>query len=191
MEEKEIWLPIPGFDGRYEASSFGRIRSVYTISKLGKKRLIGTILKPVINHRGYYTIKIFRKTRKVHRLVAMTFHSNPHNKPQVNHKDLNQLNNHKDNLEWATAKENTNHAQLNGRIPMAKPYIPVGEHPRRLKKIRNTQTGEVYASVEALSTIIGIKPKEIRRRLSNERPNNTIYEYIEGEYTYVYKTKTV
>ncbi len=186
MQEKEIWVAIPGLNGKYKASSLGRIRSIYSRSKTGKIRLTGTILKPSINNRGYYIVKLSGKTFKIHRLVALTFHENPENKPQVNHKDLNQLNNHKDNLEWATAKENTNHAQVNGRRPLAKPCVLVGEHPRRFKKIKNIQTGEVYDSAEILSQLIGVKPKGIRRRLSGERPNNTIYEYLEGSYTYVY-----
>lgn len=123
MEEKETWLPIPDYKGRYMVSNLGRVRSIYRESKYGKRTPTGTILKPYINRRGYYTIKLARmvnrkkivKTRKVHRLVCAAFHKNPKNKPQVNHKDLNQLNNRADNLEWATAKENTNHAQRNGR----------------------------------------------------------------------------
>lgn len=189
MENQEIWKSIPGFNGKYKASSFGRIRSVYSKSKNGKIRLTGTILKPSINKRGYYILKLSKKTYKVHRLIALTFHLNPENKPQVNHKDLNQLNNRSDNLEWVTAKENVNHAQLNGRMPIAEPYIPLGERPKRYKKIRNIKTGEIYQTAIELSGITGIKPKEIRRRLSGERPNNTDYEYIPGEYTYIYSAR--
>lgn len=195
MAEREIWAAIPGLNGKYLASSFGRIKSVYGESLTGKRRTTDTILKPSINCRGYYTIKIILridgrcrgKTFKVHRLVALAFHPNPLNKPQINHKDLNQLNNHKDNLEWATAKENTNHAQINGRRPTGIPRTPVGEYPKRYKKVRNIKTGIVYASVYELSKLIKVKPKELRRRLSGERSNNTPYEYIPGEYSLVYQ----
>lgn len=195
----EKWKPLLFTNGKYHVSSFGRIKSIYSISKSGLVRMGGMILKTQINERGYETIglsymdagKIISKTYKIHRLVAIAFHPNLENKPQVNHKDLNQLNNRIENLEWATAKENTNHAQENGRRPIANPYVPIGEHPRRFKKIKNTQNGEVYDSAEALSQLIGVKPKEIKRRLSGERPNNTIYEYLEGSYTYVYTKKPV
>jgi hypothetical protein len=126
--DKEIWKPVPGYRRKYLVSSFGRIESAYRETKNGFIGRTGTMLKFSINKRGYYIVRLatringamVKKTHKVHRLVALTFHENPHNKPQVNHKDLNPLNNRSDNLEWATAKENTNHAQVNGRRPMAK-----------------------------------------------------------------------
>lgn len=108
------------FDKFFLVSSFGRVKRNYTITKTGKRsnRTFEPI-KQFISDRGYYCIKFSvdkdkygckQKTRSVHRMVCTAFHSNPENKPQVNHKDGNQLNNHKDNLEWATPKENTTHA---------------------------------------------------------------------------------
>lgn len=67
-----------------------------------------------LNNRGYYSVGIRRKTYMVHRLVAMAFIPNPHNKPFVNHLDGNKLNNHVSNLEWCTAKENNQHARDTG-----------------------------------------------------------------------------
>lgn len=161
--ENEIWLPIPGFKGKYEASSLGRILSVFSETKLGKKRLTGTILKPSINQRGYYVLKLSGKTRKVHRLIALTFHPNPKNKPQVNHKDLNQLNNHKDNVEWATAKENTNHAQVNGRMPLGKKVYMKKGRPVGLRVILDINALVFYESPQELSDLIGVKRKYIHR----------------------------
>jgi len=113
---KETWRNIPGFGGRYKGSSHGRIRSIFTKSKLGKIRLTGTILKFTVNHKGYYTVKLIRKTYKVHRLICRTFHENPTNKPEVNHKDLDKLNNRADNLEWCTAQENMDHYYASGKV---------------------------------------------------------------------------
>lgn len=72
-----------------------------------------------INANGYETISLNNKDGdqkwlRVHRLVAQIFIPNPENKPEVNHKDTNKLNNHKDNLEWVTSKENKEHAISNG-----------------------------------------------------------------------------
>lgn len=67
-----------------------------------------------LNNRGYYSVGIHRKTHMVHRLVAQAFIPNPEQKPCVNHLDGNKLNNHVNNLEWCTIKENNLHARLTG-----------------------------------------------------------------------------
>lgn len=182
--QQELWVAAPGFNGKYEVSSFGRVKSMFCVSKLGKRRFTQTILKPSVNSRGYYIVKLSGKTHKIHRLIALAFHENPENKPQVNHKDLNQLNNKSDNLEWATAKENTNHAQDNGRRPKGeKGYIRTGVRYGWRKKIRNKVTGQKYDSVYELVSILGKSVKAISRRLSGERANDTDFEYIPGERT--------
>jgi len=180
--EIEIWKDIDGYNGKYSISSFGRVRSNFVISKLGKVRNLGTILKTVVSKRGYETIGLFngvKKTVKIHRLVCAAFHENPENKPQVNHKDLNQLNNHYKNLEWVTPKENTNHAQLNGRMPIKKEKTPK-EPTNRFKKAVNIETGEVYRTNE-LSKITGINARKLLRMLSGERYNDTPYRYLGEE----------
>lgn len=107
--EEEKWAPIPGFFDRYWVSSLGRIKSIIE----GKENF----LKQPINHKGYPTIGFRipgggrkRYTFRTHRLVAMAFIPNPHEKPQVNHKNMIKTDNSVDNLEWSTNKENADHA---------------------------------------------------------------------------------
>ncbi len=108
--------------GKFQVSRFGKVKSIYTISKLGQLRLTGTILKTQVNDKGYVKVTMgwlqdgiyVRKKMALHRLVAMAWIPNPENKPEINHKDLNKLNNHYTNLEWVTPKENVQHAKMNG-----------------------------------------------------------------------------
>ena len=103
MEEKEEWKNIQGYNN-YEVSSFGNVRNIKT----------GRILKE--SNKGGYSIvglsNTVTKTFYVHRLVAQEFILNPENKPHVNHKDKNGLNNNLINLEWNTALENNIHKSL-------------------------------------------------------------------------------
>ena len=74
----------------------------------------GHIVKPQLNGKGYLRVSIGGKLRFVHRLVAEAYIPNPENKPQVNHKDGNKLNNCVDNLEWVDNNENRKHAVSKG-----------------------------------------------------------------------------
>lgn len=106
---QEEWRAIEGFEGCYEVSNLGRIRSVdrITVDTQGRKKFInGKILSPFILNSGYKGIRFRHKSFLVHRLVASAFIDNPERKAQVNHKDENKLNNRADNLEWLTKYEN-------------------------------------------------------------------------------------
>ena len=108
----EEWRPIEGYEGLYEVSSYGRVRSLdkYVKSGYGSYRLRkGKILSPGIRPDGYLVVSLQYKMFRVHRLVAQAFILNPDNLPQVNHKDENKANNRVDNLEWCDSKYNNNY----------------------------------------------------------------------------------
>lgn len=111
----ECWAWIPGFEGLYQVSTRGRVRSVdrWVTDKTGRKQFIkGKILKPRRTRHGYFLVTLCRDGKKlqvlVHRLVAETFIPNPENKPQVHHRNEQKDMNFVENLSWASAKENVN-----------------------------------------------------------------------------------
>lgn len=113
----EIWKKIENVDGDYEVSNFGRIRSLdcFIVEKNGKRKSKKQkIMKQSFTSTGYLMVNLERKMCKVHRLVAYAFIPNLENKPHINHKDGNTLNNNVDNLEWVTPKENVDHAIKTG-----------------------------------------------------------------------------
>lgn len=119
-KEIEIWKPVVGYEGLYEVSSFGRIKSLdrqvksgYNSFRLSK----GKILKPIKDSKGYYMIQLGRKNKyALHRLVAKAFIPNPNNHPCINHKDECKTNNKVENLEWYTYKYNNNYGTRLDRI---------------------------------------------------------------------------
>jgi hypothetical protein len=104
----EIWKPIKGYEGLYEVSNLGNVKTLGNFPKL-RNRVIGN-LKPG-SSRGYLCVIITnakgeRKTKLIHRLVAENFLENPDNLRCVNHKDEDKRNNSMDNLEWCTDQYN-------------------------------------------------------------------------------------
>lgn len=104
-ENIEVWANIPNHKD-YQISNCGRVKSY----KNGRE----TILKGFIQNTGYLTVHLDNKKYSVHRLVASVFIHELKDKDIVNHKDGNKLNNHVDNLEWCTYKENNMHAWETG-----------------------------------------------------------------------------
>lgn len=101
--DDEMWADIPGYNGKYLISTYGRVLS---LKRNGIPR--DTIISPI--HDRYLYISLRNGERKkytVHRLVAMTFLPNPNNLPQIDHIDGNRYNNHVSNLRWVTAMENS------------------------------------------------------------------------------------
>lgn len=117
----EIWKPVAGYEGIYEVSNLGRVRSLdrEVANRWGTTRKVaGTIRVISVKREGYCFVNLFRKQRGkpmyVHRLVAIAFIPNPEGLPQVNHLDGDKSNNRADNLEWCSGSENCFHAIREG-----------------------------------------------------------------------------
>ena len=133
----EIWRPIKGYEGLYEVSNLGRVKSI----RFGKEKIMSSKAK------GNKYLKIMlckNKTYKrfyIHRLVAQAFIPNPDNLPQVNHKDENPQNNIVTNLEWCDAKYNNSYGTARERMSekLSKPvlqYTLDGEFVKEWKSMR-------------------------------------------------------
>ena len=118
----EEWKSIPGYEGLYEVSSYGRVKSL-EISYIKKNGVMDhkpeIILRPKNNGTGYFTVCLYKnkihKYYLIHRLVAQAFIPNPDNLSEVNHKDEDKSNNRVENLEWCDHKYNMNYNDVQKR----------------------------------------------------------------------------
>ena len=118
MFEQEIWKDIKGYEGLYQVSNIGRIKSLKKYHGKTENWIEREIiLKPQISNTGYYRVRLSNKGVKVfsvHRLVAKAFIENPNDYKEVNHIDGNKINNCSINLEWCSRSQNEKHAYLTG-----------------------------------------------------------------------------
>lgn len=182
---KVIWRPIPDYEGFYEVSNTGKVKSVYRYKR---------ILKPMISNTGYERVDLFKnKNRKqfsVHRLVAMAFVSNPDAKPFVNHKDENKLNNVADNLEWVSHVENCRygtaitrrtehfdykHRKINNANQIKACSKPIRQYTKAGLFVRE------WASASACHKETGIATSGIREVVRGKRKSAGGYIFREGE----------
>ena len=145
----EQWRDIDGFEGMYQISDCGRVRSVERVVKMtryGKEHDMhhkGRVLRTHTTKDGYTSVQLTKgskpHTLRVHRLVAKAFIPNSDRLPDVNHKDGDKSNNKKNNLEWCTKSYNTKHAYDNGLIDKSKMKF-------NRKKVRRSD-GKVFESL--------------------------------------------
>ncbi|MEM8722470.1 MAG: NUMOD4 domain-containing protein [Cyanobacteria bacterium P01_G01_bin.39] len=120
----EVYVDIRGYEGYYQVSNYGNVRSLDRVinQQNGRKQLVkGRALKSYLTNKGYFKVHLSRdgkrKSRSIHRLVAIAFLPNKLDKPQVNHINGCKTDNNLCNLEWNTQSEQQIHAYQNGLQP--------------------------------------------------------------------------
>lgn len=177
---EEIWKDIPGYDGKYQASTAGRIRSTGRIivrHNNSDMKIKSRILKPAKDEKGYCRVNITNNAKYsgklVHRLVAETFLDNPLSLPQVNHIDGDPSNNSVSNLEWCDQSLQEIHKihTLN-RTSSSLIMLP--------KKVKCTNTGQIYPSLGRACAETKVKMYILFNRLRTHRPdtNGNVWEYV-------------
>ena len=153
----EEWKDVKGFEGIYQVSSLGRIKSFHRAKKFHCKE--EHILNPTLVNTGYYQVTLYgnKKRRKclVHALVAEAFLPNPEHLPYINHKDENRLNNAVDNLERCTVKYNNNYGTAMLRQMVTK-GTPVSQY------LVSGHLLATYASSGIASYFTGVKKHQIK-----------------------------
>lgn len=180
---KEIWVDVKGFEGLYQISDFGRLKS-FKVAPLGQIRSLtnakGDYLRVVLQGKG-----VPRKSISIHRLVAEHFLPQPPCRSIVNHIDGNKQNNRADNLEWISQAENVRHSkkylhptQFDGMLSY--------NHQRRRNVYQYNSAGTLLASYESCkeaSEKTGICKRSIERAANGERKTagGSIWKYQGGD----------
>lgn len=168
----EIWRDVTGFEGYYQVSNTGKIRSL----NYRKKKGVIKELSPRINKNGYAQVMLSLEgqyyMKYVHRLVAKEFVPNPHSYPIINHKDENKSNNNADNLEWCTIKYNNSYGSRPKNLSISHKGKKASEETRRrLSEVNKGENNPMYGKHPS---------EETRKKISEANLGKT--GYFKGKY---------
>ena len=202
----EIWKDIPEYEGLYQISNLGNVKSQHSNRMNGQKP--GKILKVTLMKNGYMSLELrmgdTNKRHLVHRLIAEVFIPNPDNKPVVNHINGIKNDNRIENLEWCTQSENVRHAIDTGIRGTSfgppkgtKPWntgkllseehkdklrkAKLGKPSLRKRKIIDTSSGVIYNGIQEAADANNLKYNYLAKQLYNIRNNKTNLIFYEGE----------
>lgn len=194
--EDGVWRDIKGYEGLYQISNLGNVRSLDRKIRFNKGVSIkkGQLLKPVLTRKGYLKVELSKESKGkrfyVHRLVALHFIENSLNKPQVNHINGIKTDNRVENLEWCTNLENQRHAIKNGLVNQEqriKQAIKMGEVNKKPINQYTKQNEFIrkFNSIKEASIVTGINSRNICNCLSKNQPKSKsaggyIWKYVKG-----------
>lgn len=184
---KEIWKDIKGYEGLYQISNYGRVKSMKRYVQGYRKDLRNEMILKAENHNGYKKIILtkdrYRKKFFVHRLVAMAFIPNPNNYPIINHKDENRSNNCVENLEWCTHEYNLNYGNRNKKLSELMPKVL---HSKAVLQI-DKNTGQIINEFSSC--------REAARQIGKRNASSSICDcclqkkYRNSAYGYIWRYK--
>jgi hypothetical protein len=180
----QTWRDINGFEGLYQVSNTGEVRSLDRVQVIAnrwggltERTIRGKILTQAIcKNNSYYSCSFYdiegnEKRMYVHRVVASTHLEAIEGKDYVNHKDGNKLNNNVENLEWCTRSENMDHALSTGLSSN------IGNTHYRAKRVIDTVTGVTYGSVKEAANKCGYTNSYLKNMLAGHNKNITSLQY--------------
>jgi hypothetical protein len=176
--EEEIWKDIQGYDGYYQVSNFGRIKSLSRDVFCGMGYYIKKekILKQLLNNNGYLKVSLYienvGKQFLVHRLVATAFVKNIFNSEKVIHIDYVKKNNNSNNLEWATSLESNCHQMSNKKSSSR--FMGVAFRKDRNKWISTIRTNKKLIYLGSSES----EEEAYKMRVEYEKKNNIINKYL-------------
>lgn len=173
MIEEEVWKDIPGYEGLYQASNLGRVRSLNRVDALGR-RIRGRVLKPGTHLDGYLMVDLSKggvaKHYSVHRLILLAFRGE--SDLDANHRDGDKANNRLSNLEYVTPSENTQHAYDIGLVVAASGEDHSGSRltEEEVLAIRNLYDGGNNGHTQQeLAELFSVSQQQISRIVNNKR----------------------
>lgn len=171
---QEIWRDIKGYEGLYQVSNFGRVKSIMFRNNICKKNR-EKIIKISTSNKNRQYVMLYkngkRKNLTVHRLVAQEFIPNIEELPEVNHIDGNPQNNNVCNLEWCTKTYNEWHAYHNGLNEKFKQYNELRKKPI----IRDD--GKIYDCTYSAAKDLNVKVTAVRNVLKNRAQRCKGYKF--------------